>query len=464
MKKSKPTFPLLLRSARHPSTLMVGLCLLCGLAAFGGCVEIASAQPQKSYLNQDTGGLPPFFASMEKHEVMVQVLIKESPAADPQPAPADLKVGFRIMAQGSKVRDYKEKTDAKGRAFFLGIPSNPKVQGMITYEAWVDYKGIRFPFEVSGIPKTVNKDALYEDFNPDVRLPENQLILTVSPASSDIAGLTMRYELVELHPDEESLLAIQELILSNPTDRVIDLSMQPQGGLKLPAPIGAKSLELHQSHHDEMEVRGISVYFTGALLPHSEKKLKWYATIPYRAKEFVWSQSMPLPATVGMVVAPQYKKAQHQSLIELTLSSEEGRGNVRQVSTGPGLIFDALRNVPDLKAGEAFLFTIGGLPAPPLWHKQALIITSCLVALLVLLIGFRGEKASLGVSQSHLLIERDRLLKALARMEAALERKRITPARYQREREAITARLVTIYRALEELERNAHQRAEGSLT
>ena len=63
--------------------------------------------------------------------------------------------------------------------------------------------------------------------------------------------------------------------LSNSSDQVVDLSHQPQGGLKLPAPTGAKAPELHQSHHDEVEVRGAALYYTGALLPHSSKKIKW---------------------------------------------------------------------------------------------------------------------------------------------------------------------------------------------
>ena len=93
---------------------------------------VAQAQVQAPYLNKGDG-LPPFFASMEKHEVMVQIQIQETPSAAPKDAPKGLKVGFRILAQGQKVRDYKEKTDELGRAFFLGIPSNPKVQGMISY-------------------------------------------------------------------------------------------------------------------------------------------------------------------------------------------------------------------------------------------------------------------------------------------------------------------------------------------
>lgn len=411
----------------------------------------ALAQIQAPYLNKGDG-LPPFFASMEKHEVMVQVQINKGSSGQTVSATEGLKVGFRILAQGQKVRDYKEKTDARGRTFFLGIPSNPKVQGMISYEVWVDYQGVRFPFEVEGIPKTEDKDALYDDFDPNKRLPENRLTLVVSPAVSDIGSLAMHHDLIELHPDEESLLAIHEITLSNTSDQVVDLSHQPQGGLKIPAPEGAKAPELHQSHHDEVEVRGAAIYYTGALLPHSTKKIKWYYTLPYRTERFEWRQVMPLPSTVGMIVAPQYKKPQHQSLITLQLEAKPNQGEVKQVSTSPGRMFDALRKVPALPLGSPLLFTIKGIPAAPKWKRQILYASIFFVIFWVLWVGFRAHEGSDSLSKAHLLIERERLLKALARMEAALERGRISKARYQKEREVITARLVTIYKALDHLE------------
>lgn len=423
-----------------------------------GLSILAQAQTQAPYLNKGDG-LPPFFASMEKHEVMVQVQIREGTSSELKLASSGVKVGFRILAQGQKVRDYKEETDELGRAFFLGIPSNPKVQGMISYEVWVDYQGVRFPFEVTGIPKTEDQEALYDDFDPSKRLPENRLLLTVSNAVADISTLALHHDLIELHPDEESLLAIHEMTITNSGDQVVDLSHQPQGGLKLPAPDGAKAPELHQSHHDEVEVRGAAIYYTGALLPQSTKKIKWYYTIPYRSERFEWRQSMPLPSTVGMIVAPQYKKPQHQALVPLKLEAAAELGEVKQVSTGPGRVFDALRQVPALSKDSPLMFVIKGLPAAPQWRRQILFASIALIVLWVFWVGFRSERGEERLSKAHLQLERERLLKALARMESALERKKITPARYQREREVITARLVTIYRALERLE---HAQGERS--
>ena len=34
-----------------------------------------------------------------------------------------------------------------------GIPSNPEVQGMISYQVWADFQGVRFPHEFAGVPQ-----------------------------------------------------------------------------------------------------------------------------------------------------------------------------------------------------------------------------------------------------------------------------------------------------------------------
>jgi hypothetical protein len=426
--------------------LIVSTCI----ALLSIALPSVTAQPKAPYLNKNPGGLPPFFASMEKHEVMVSVQIRKS-GNTLSKASAQLQVGFRILAQGAKIRDYHEETDVEGRAFFLGIPSNPKVQMAITYEVWVDYKGVRFPFHLKGIPSTVNKDVLYDDFDPKKRLPENRISLIIQEPSRGLEGISLHHDLIEFHPDEESLLVIHEMTLKNSGDRLIDLSHQPNGGLKLPAPIGAKKPELHQSHHDELEIRGAALYYIGALLPYGTKTIKWYYTIPYRSSRYSWSQSMPIPTTVGMVVAPRFKKPQHQRVFPLSLETS-ALGEVREVNTGPNKIFHSLRINESLKAGQPLTFKVSGLPIPPPWKRYTLYSAVVAVILLVLLLGSKSDQISGQVSRTHLLIERDRLLRALARMEIALKKKRITPQRYQREREMITARLVTLYRALDQVD------------
>jgi hypothetical protein len=396
---------------------------------------------------------------MKKHEVLVKVEVASADGSV-KPAPEGTQVTFRILAQGAKVRDYHEQTDAQGRALFPLIPSNPEVQGMITYEVLADYQGVRFPFELEGVPSTSDQGVARQGMSLEERVaqdvwPESQLTLTLLEPAQGLEGVSLHHGVIELHPDEESLLVIHEMTLRNTSNKLLDLSHQPQGGLKLPAPTGAKKPELHQQHAEDLEVRGTDLYVTGALMPKGEKQIKWYYTLPYRQDTFEWSQAMPVPTTLGIVVAPRYKKPQHQQLFPLSLEVMNGLGEMREVSTGPGRTFHSLRLNRELKAGEPLTFRVLGMPAPPRWKRYALLIGSLLVGLFVLLIGSREGDTSDQVSRDQMMIERDRLLKALARMELALKRGRITPQRYQREREAITARLVTIYRALERVEQQA---------
>lgn len=408
-----------------------------------------SSVAQAPFLN--SGGLPPFLASMQKHEVMVKVELAES-NGQVKPAPKDLQVTFRILAQGQKVRDYHEKTDDQGRAFFLGVPSNPEVQMSISYELLVDYMGVRFPFSLKGIPTTEDQDVLLDEFDPTQRLPENHVTLTLTPPSQGLEGVSIHHGSIEFDPDEESLVVIHRMTLRNDSDKVLDMSHQPQGGLRFPAPDGAKQPELHGQHIEDLEVRGTSVYYTGALLPHSTRQIDWIYTLPYKSSTFSWSQAMPVPSTVGMIVAPRFKKPQHQRPIMLSLETIGGLGEMKAVSTGPDRIFHSIRIREPLEPNQALHFKIGGLPAPPLWKRYALLMSIVLVIFFVILIGTREGDTSDLVSRDQMMIERDRLLKALARMELALKKGRITPQRYQREKETITARLVTIYRALEIVE------------
>jgi len=442
LKTSRRALPL---SAR----LLLGALLSLGALSHG----LSGASAQAPYLNSG-GGLPPFLASMQKHEVMVKVEVA-GPDGAVKPAPKELPVTFRILAQGQKVRDYHEKTDALGRAFFLGVPSNPEVQMSISYELLVDYEGVRFPFSLKGIPSTENKDVLLDDFDPNQRLPENSVTLTLTQPSKGLSGVSLHHGSIEFDPDEESLVVIHRMTLRNDSDQLLDLSHQPQGGLRFPAPDGAKRPELHGQHIDDLEVRGTAVYYTGALLPHSTKQINWIYTIPYKGESFSWSQTMPVPSKVGMIVAPRFKKPQHQRPVLLSLETVGGLGEMKAVSTGPNRVFHSIRIPETLEAAQPLTFKVGGLPAPPMWKRYALLAGVTLVALFVLLIGTREGDTSELVSRDQMMIERDRLLKALARMEVALKRGRITPQRYQREKETITARLVTIYRALELVEQEA---------
>lgn len=431
---------------------------------------LAFASPTEAergpYLKPGGKKLPPFLASMEKHEVMVQVRSRADQSSNPKPLGAGVKVGIQILAQGSKVSEYEEVTDAQGRAFFLGVPSNPKVQGMISYNVWVNHQGVHFPFTLKGVPSTDDKDALYEDFNPEVRLPENRITLTVydsypeppksqaklvAPPPPSLDQLKLKYDIIEVQVDEDALLVNQRMTLINQGDKLLDLAALPTGGLELTTPKGAKAPGLHRERED-LEVRGASLFYTGALLPKGQVEIHCYYTIPHRSDRFAWHQTQLIPSSVELIVTPHFKRQHHQAAFNLELHASQGKGRVALRNSSSGPLFQVMDQLPQLAANQALTFEVSEIPAPSKMGQNILISSVGVMLLWVVWFGWRREDEGSTLSRTQLIIERDQLLKALERLERLLGRDQISRPRYQREREAITARLVTIYRALERME------------
>ncbi|MEZ4470044.1 MAG: hypothetical protein R3F60_04395 [bacterium] len=88
---------------------------------------------------------------MQRHDLTLRVN-RRAPDGTETPAGAGISVGIRILANGSRVKDYVARTDERGVALLEGVPSNPEVQGAIGYEAWVVADDVRFPFELEGAP------------------------------------------------------------------------------------------------------------------------------------------------------------------------------------------------------------------------------------------------------------------------------------------------------------------------
>lgn len=413
--------------------LALGVALALGLpAAHAQYGDGASPPPAAA------GGLPPFLASMKRHDVTVKVSIS---GADGQrrPAPAGIGVGMAIVAGGSKVRDYTATTDEDGAAVLAGIPSNPEVQGMIRYETWADFQGVRFPHQFAGVPT-------------DGTVVE----LTVHDVTTAVDGLSMEHT-IEMFPDEESLVVRHNMRLYNEGPLAVNLSALPGGGLELPMPAGAKHPEVHDEHDPAIEVRGTSVWYKGALLPAGvgrPAEVGVVYTLPYGDETYEWVQPMPVTTRRVMAVVPQHKQPQAREAIPLTLATRGAFGSVAPVEQGPERQFVVLDSEGAvLQPGEPIRFAIGNLPSRgqgALW----LLLTGIAGVIGLVIFGFRRPAGSEGtvMSRSHLVAERDRLVRALARMRRAVEKGRMTEARFEREREAITARLVSLYKALDRLD------------
>ena len=412
--------------------------ILC-LALLGLGAPSAVAQP---YMGGDAakqtagGGLPPFFASMKRHDITVRV--SEQTAEGTKAAAAGVKVGIRIMAGGAKIKDYAEKTRADGTALFEGVPSNPEVQRAISYQVSVEHEGVVFPFDIDGVPTD-----------------EAEVQVTVGGVTTDISNVRASHAFIEMFPDEESLVVRHEMRLRNIGSQVINLGALPGGGLKLPCPEGAKRPGLHDEHDPLVEARGTDIIFKGALLPGGqEASFSMVYSIPYDKTGFEWSQTMPVLTSVGLIVAPKDRQKGHRKAFPLTLHTADKSLTLENSDLAGGKRFQLIRgNGRELAAGEALRFSVTGLPVAPSWKNYAL-VAGVLVVVFVVLFGFRRRETEGGpvLSRTHLIAERDRLVRALARMRRAHERGKMSEVRFTKEQEAITARLVSLYRALDRTE------------
>jgi hypothetical protein len=178
-------------------------------------------------------------------------------------------------------------------------------------------------------------------------------------------------------------------------------------------------------------------------------------TIAYDQPTFEWSQTAPVRTTAAFVVAPTGRQTGQRVDLPLTLSKRGDAGTVQERTLDGGRRFSLLR-IPDanLAPGQPLRFAIGGLPTGHRW-KAVAVGFALLVVVGLVFFGFRGAPAGDAdrLSRAHLENERDRLHKALDRLRKAVEKGRLSPARFEREQEAITARLVSLYRALDRLEK-----------
>ncbi len=392
--------------------------------------EAAAASPAPAQ-----PGLPPFLAQMQRHDVEVRVVREGGGPL------VDAPVMFHITAGGARVREYPGKTDAQGVARFVGIPTNPEVQNQIGYVVDVQSDGVVFPFAVDRIPTDGGR-----------------LELSVPAVGVDTSVLRVEHGMIELFPDEESLVARHEMRLFNDSASAVNVATLPGGGLALPLPEGAKHPELHGgTDGDLVEVRGTDLIYKGLVLPAGSPPamIRVIYTIPYGPRTFAWRQTLPVRASGGMVIVSRDKQPQQQTAVPLELVAGDPGMTVEDSALDGGRRFQVLRGDGlKLGAGQAMQFAVKGLPSARGPGIYVLLVAVALV-LLVVLFGFRRSPAEAGserLSRAHLEIERDRLVTALRRMRKAVQRGQMSQTRFEREQEAINARLVSIFRALDRLD------------
>ena len=401
------------------------------LGVFG--LRTAYAQPA----TVDSGGLPPFLAKMQRQDVEVRV-VEAAPGGGSRPAPAGLRVTLSVLAGGAKVRDYAVVTDAAGVARFAGIPSNPEVQSQIAYLVAAERDGVRFPFELSNLPAA-----------------GGWVEVRVGAASVNTQAIVAEHAHIDLMPDEENLVVRQSIRLWNSGAEVANLAALPGGGLRIPLPAGGKHPELNEDADPKVvEVRGTDIWFKGALLPNTEPaEVTFVYTIKYNEPTYEWSQRLPVRTRGAFVVAPVGQQPGQRVDTTLKLLPRAEGAKAERTTNGQGREFEVLRMTLDLPANEPLRFAFSGLPVGSQWKAWAL-LAAVMIVFLGVFFGFRrsGGAGEATRSRAHLENERDRLLKALERMRKAVAKGQLPEARFEREQEAITARLVSLYRALDRLD------------
>lgn len=385
----------------------------------------------------DTGGLPPFLAKMQRHDVEVRV-VEAAPQGGRRPAPAGLRVTMTILAGGAKVRDYAVVTDAAGIARFTGIPSNPEVQSQIAYLVAAERDGVKFPFDLASLPAA-----------------GGWVEVSVGAASTGTQAIVAEHAHIDLMPDEENLVVRQSIRLWNSGAEVANLAALPGGGLRIPLPAGGKHPELNEDADPKVvEVRGTDIWFKGALLPNAQPaEVTFVYTIKYDAATYEWSQRLPVRTRGAFIVAPVGQQPGQRVDTTLTLLPRSDGVKAERTTNGQGRAFEVLRMSLDLPANEPLRFAFSGLPVGSGWKAWTLL--AAIVAVFVgVFFGFRRSNTAgeATLSRAHLENERDRLIKALERMRKAVAKGHLPEARFEREQEAITARLVSLYRALDRLD------------
>jgi hypothetical protein len=189
------------------------------------------------------------------------------------------------------------------------------------------------------------------------------------------------------------------------------------------------------------------------LLPGGSKPtvLNFVYTIPYKSDVYEWNQTLPIRTTSVTVATPQYKQTSQRAAVPMKLLARDAQGVSDSITQAKGKEWSILRMKQlNLPADKPLTFALSGLPIPSKLPNQ-LLVAAIVLVLLIVVFGFRRREGDTGlkISLSHLETERDRLVKVLARMRKARDKGRLPVPRFEREQEAITARLVALYRAID---------------
>ncbi len=308
------------------------------------------------------------------------------------------------------VSERKAVTDGKGEARFTGLDAKP-TSGYIA-EALVD-----------GVAMGSKPFSLQENVGARVTLD-------VRPVSRDVSKLRIgegSHFIFQVSDDAVEVIELWNL--ENPEASAIDPG---PNGLHLPLPDRAVSAQSPPSNPPSVSVAGHEVVWRGPIAP-GVTQVQVAFLLAYEGSSLDFVQRTPLPfASVGAVT----EKIDGMSVQGSGLESEDREFQGRKL---------VLYRGPGTSAGGTIEMHLLGLPHnDPSWRYLASAVA------LALLVGF-GVYAARGSGgggvRERLEQQREHLLKELA----ALEQTDGGSDKKQRKKQELTARLVRIYRELDEL-------------
>ncbi len=321
---------------------------------------------------------------------------------------ADVVLGHARRGE-RKTEELKGKTDAQGDATFRGLDAKPESG----YVAEVLRDGQHFGSKPFGLKENMG----------------SRVTIDVRPVSKDVSGLRIGQDSHFIFEVSDDVVQVAEVWrLQNPMAMAIDPG---PNGLHLPLPDHALSAQGGPRNPPNVMVAGHDVIVRGPIVP-GDTEVQVVFALAYDGSTLEVAQRTPLAFDAVALVT---EKIEGMTVEGNNLQSEDRELQGRKL---------VLYRGPGTAAGETITIKLAGLPHnDPTWRYLASAVA------VMLLVGFgvyaiRGGGG--GASRERLEQQREHLLGELA----ALEKTEGSDKR-ERKKQELTARLVRIYRELDEL-------------
>ncbi|HEY2745274.1 MAG TPA: hypothetical protein VGL86_11645 [Polyangia bacterium] len=321
---------------------------------------------------------------------------------------ADVVLGHARRGE-RKTEELKAKTDDQGEATFRGLDAKPESG----YVAEIIRDGQHFGSKPFGLKENMG----------------SRVTVDVRPVSRDVSGMRIGQDSHFILEVSDDVVQVAEVWrLQNPTAMAIDPG---PNGLHLPLPDHALSAQGGPRNPPNVTVAGHEVIVRGPIVP-GDTEVQAVFAMAYDGGTLALVQKTPLPFD-GVALVTEKIDGMNVEGNNLSAEERELQGRKLVLYRGPGTA-----------AGDTITLKVTGLPHnDPTWRYLASAIA------VLLLVGF-GVSAARGggggATRERLEQQREHLLGELA----ALEKTDPNDKR-ERKKQELTARLVRLYRELDEL-------------